>query len=148
MSGKVIIFSVLFATLIIFSASTSAWAAQLETRINPDNITSDFKMTYQRVIFIEYGEGGQIADLLRQSSWTTTLTADSSDPGVADLIQKLNNKLRSDGSGAKISDLNVDYSVTLTGRGLNTAIDYKVVLNGSLSGYIIKKDQIKTIIDM
>ena len=148
MSGKVIIFSVLFATLIIFSTSTSAWAAQLETRINPDNITSDFKMTYQRVIFIEYDEGGQIADLLRQSSWTNTLTADSSDPGVADLIQKLNAKLHSDESGAKISDLNIEYSVTLTGRGLNTAIDYKVVLEGSLSGYIIKKDQIKTLIDM
>jgi len=147
-SGKVIIFSVLFAALIIFSTTNSAWAAQLETRINPDHITSDFKMTYQRVIFIEYDEGGQIADLLRQSSWATTLTADSSDPGVADLIQKLNAKLRSDGSGAQISDLNVDYSVTLTGRGLNTAIDYKVVLNGSLSGYIIKKDQIKTLIDM
>jgi len=147
-SGKVIIFSVLFATLIIFSASTSAWAAQLETRINSDNITSDFKMTYQRVIFIEYDEGGQIADLLRQSSWATTLTADSSDPGVADLIQKLNAKLRSDESGVKISDLNIEHSVTLTGRGLNTAIDYKVVLEGSLSGYIIKKDQIKTLIDM
>ncbi len=148
MSGKVIIFSVLLVTLIIFTTSTSAWAAQLEAKINPDNITSDFEMKYQRTIFIEYEEGGQIADLLRQSSWTNTVTADSSDPGVADLINKLNQKLLSDGSNTKISDLNIDYSVTLTGRPLNTAIDYKLILDGSLSGYIIKKDQIRTLIDM
>ncbi len=148
MSGKVIIFSVLLVTLIIFTTSTSAWAAQLEAKINPDNITSDFEMKYQRTIFIEYEEGGQIADLLRQNSWTNTVTADSSDPGVADLINKLNQKLLSDGSNTKISDLNIDYSVTLTGRPLNTAIDYKLILDGSLSGYIIKKDQIRTLIDM
>jgi len=147
-SGKVVIFSVLLVTLIILSVSTPAWAAQLEARINPDSITSDFVMIYQRTIFIEYNEGGQIADLLRQQSWTSTVTADSSDPGVADLMDKLNQKFLNDRSGAKISDLSIDYSVKLTGRGLNTAIDYKLVLDGTLSGYIIKKDQIRTLIDM
>ncbi len=68
MSGKVVVFSVLLSTLIILSTSTPAWAAQLEARINPDSITSDFVMIYQRTIFIEYDEGGQIADLLRQHS--------------------------------------------------------------------------------
>ena len=148
MSGKVVIFSVLLVTLIILSTSTPAWAAQLSARINPDSITSDFEMKYQRTIFIEYDEGGQIADLLRQQSWTSTVTADSSDPGVTDLIIKLNQKFLNDRSGAKISDMSIDYSVTLTGRGLNTAIDYKLVLDGTLSGYIIKKDQIRTLVDM
>lgn len=148
MSGKVVVFSVLLATLIILSTSTPAWAAQLEARINPDSITSDFYMIYQRTIFIEYNDGGQIADLLRQHSWTNSVTADSSDPGVADLIEKLNQKFRNDQSGVKISDMSIDYSVKLTGRGLNTAIDYKLVLDGTLSGYIIKKDQIRTLIDM
>jgi len=147
-SGKVVIFSVLLVTLIILSTSTPAWAAQLSARINPDSITSNFEMKYQRTIFIEYDEGGQIADLLRQQSWTNSITADSSDPGVADLVTKLNQKFLNDRSGAKISDLSIDYSVTLTGRGLNTAIDYKLVLDGTLSGYIIQKDRIRTLVDM
>jgi len=138
-SGKVVVFSVLLVTLIILSTSTPAWAAQLSARINPDSITSNFEMKYQRTVFIEYDEGGQIADLLRQQSWTSTVTADSSDPGVADLINKLNQKFFNDRSSVKISDLSIDYSVILTGRGLNTAIDYKLVLDGTLSGYIIKK---------
>ncbi|GFN41618.1 MAG: hypothetical exported protein, partial [Marine Group I thaumarchaeote] len=135
MSGKVVALSVLLVTLIILSASTPAWAAQLSAKINPDSITSDFVMIYQRTIFIEYDEGGQIADLLRQHSWTSTVTADSSDPGVADLIEKLNQKFRDDRSATKISDMSIDYSVKLTGRGLNTAIDYKLILDGTLSGY-------------
>jgi len=147
-SGKVIVFSVLLATLIILSTSSPAWAAQLEVRINPDSITSDFVIIYQRTIFIEYNDGGQIADLLRQQSWTNSVTADSSDQGVADLIEKLNQKFRNDQSATKISDMGIDYSVKLTGRELNTAIDYKLVLDGTLSGYIIKKDQIRTLIDM
>jgi len=108
-SGKVVVFSVLFTTLIILSVSTPAWAAQLEARINPDSITSDFVMIYQRTIFIEYNEGGQIADLLRQQSWTNTVTADSSDPGVADLMDKLNLKFFRDKSSVKISDLSIDH---------------------------------------
>jgi len=147
-SGKVVVFSVLLLTLIILSSSTPAWAAQLSARINPDSITSDFEMKYQRTIFIEYNEGGQIADLLRQQSWTSSITADSSDIGVVDLVNKLNQKFLNDRSGVKISDLSLDYSVTLTGRGLNTAIDYKLVLDGTLSGYIIQKDQIRTLVDM
>jgi len=64
------------------------------------------------------------------------------------LVTKLNQKFLNDRSGAKISDLSIDYSVTLTGRGLNTAIDYKLVLDGTLSGYIIQKDRIRTLVDM
>ncbi len=146
-SGKVIVFSALLAILIIFSAST-AWAAQLDTRINPNDPTSDFEMKYQRTIFIEYEDGGQLADLLRNKSWESTVIADSSNPGVIDLMKKLNEKITSDGSGVKIFDLNVEYSATLTGRSLNTAIDYKLILTGTLTNYVITKDQVRSLVDM
>jgi hypothetical protein len=147
-SGKVIIFSALLAILIIFSTSTPAWAAQLEARINPNTETSNFEMKYQRTIFIEYEDGGQIADLLRGKSWESSVIADSSNPGVKDLMKKLNDKITSDESGVKIFDLNVDYSATLTGRSLLAAIDYKLILKGTLTNYVITKDQVRSIVDM
>lgn len=147
-SGKVLIFSVFLAILIVFSASSSAWAAQLETAINPNNPTSNFQMTYQRTIVIEYSEGGQLADLLRGKSWEAAVTAGSSDPGVMDLTKRLNQKIQSDESGVKISDLNVDYSVSFNGRGINTLIDYKLILKGAISDYVITQDQMRTLIDM
>jgi len=147
-SGKIIVFSVLLATLIIFSGSSYAWAAQLDARINPNSETSNFQIKYQRTLFIEYGEGGQIADLLRGKSWESTVMADSSNPAVMDLKEKLNQKIRDDGSSTQISDLNVEYSAILTGRAINTAIDYKVILKGTLSDYVITKDRQRSLIDM
>jgi len=46
--------------------------------------------------------------------------------------------------------LNVEYSVQLTERALNTAIDYKIILSGTLTNYIIREgdEQISTLIDM
>ncbi|MFQ5573927.1 MAG: hypothetical protein ACE5EJ_06720 [Nitrosopumilaceae archaeon] len=136
------------ATLIVLSTSTLAWAAQLDARINPDSPTSNFEMKYLKTVIIDYEEGGQIADLLRQKSWKTEVSADSSNPGVVDLIQKINKKLTDDGSGGQVADLNVSYAATLKGRGLNTIIDYKIILDGTLSGYIIKKDQLRTLVDL
>ncbi|MFB5610178.1 MAG: hypothetical protein ACE5R3_07270 [Nitrosopumilaceae archaeon] len=148
MSGKVIVFSVLLATLIVFSTTSSVWAAQLDARIVPMNPTSNFEMKYQRTVFIEYLEGGQLFDLLRGESRHSEVSADLSNPGVMDLREKLNQKIRNDGSGVQIDELNVEYSSTLTGRNSNTAIDYKLILSGTLTNYVIKQDQVRSLVDM
>lgn len=148
MSGKVLIFSVFLAILIVFSTSSAAWAAQLETSINPNNPTSKFQIKYQRTVVIEYAEGGQLADMLRGKSWESVVVADSSDSGVLDLTNRLNQKIASDESGVKISNLSVDYSASFNGRGINTLIDYKLILNGEISDYVITKDQLRSLIDM
>lgn len=148
MSGKVIVFSVLLATLIVFSTTSSVWAAQLDARIVPMNPTSNFEMKYQRTVFIEYLEGGQLFDLLSGESRHSEVSADLSNPGVMDLREKLNQKIRNDGSGVQIDDLNVEYSATLTGRNSNTAIDYKLIISGTLTNYVIKQDQVRSLIDM
>ncbi|HET6517967.1 MAG TPA: hypothetical protein VFG25_07100 [Nitrosopumilaceae archaeon] len=148
MSGKVIVFSVFLSVLIVFSTSTPAWAAQLESAINPNTPTSSFQMKYQRTIYIEYLEGGQLKDTLNGEAWDITVTADSSNPGVTDLINRLNQQIQNDGSGVQVSDLSVDYSATLTGRELNTSIDYKLILKGHITNYVITKDQLRSLIDM
>ena len=121
--SRAIVFTVLLAVLIVVGTSTPAWAAQLDARINPKNESSPFKMNYQKTIFIEYPNGGQLFDDLRGKEWTIAGSADSSNSGVQDLMNRLNAKITSDGSQAKISDLNVDYEFHLKARNINTS-DY------------------------
>ena len=141
MSTKIPFFTILLSVLIIFGTSSPVWAAQLDARINPDSSDFNFQVKYQRTIFIEYNEGGQLADQLRGAIESKRLTADSTNPAIVDLINRINQKLASDGSGAIVSDLNVEYSAQLTGRALSTSIDYKIILSGTISDYIIRERQ-------
>ena len=78
------------------------------------------------------------------------MTSDSTNPAIVDLINRINQKLASDGSGAIVSDLNVEYSAQLVGRGINTSIDYKIILSGTITDHIIRErqGQAPTIIDV
>jgi hypothetical protein len=146
--SRAVLLTVLIAGLLVFGASSSAWAAQLNAQINPNTEESSFKVNYQKTVFVEYPDGGMLFDELRLKEWTISGTADSSNPGVQELIDKLNSKIASDGSQARITDLDVTYDFHLKGRNLNSAIDYQVIIEGTLTNYIISKDQSKTLIDL
>ena len=140
--------ALLLTCLLVVGTSSPAWAAQIDARINPNSSESFFDINYQKTIFIEYPNGGILFDELQDKEWTVSGTADSSDPGVQKLITLLNNNNRDKGSHARISDLNVAYDFHLKGRNLNTSIDYKVILKGTLTDYVISKDQTKTLVDL
>ena len=146
--SRAVILTVLLAGLVVFGSSSPAWAAQLDAKINPNSDSSPFSMNYQKTVFIEYPNGGNLFDELRGKEWTVSGTADSSNPGVQELMKKLNQKMSNDGSHANISDLNVSYEFFLKGRNINTSIDYKVLLEGTLSGYVITKDAQRTLVDL
>lgn len=118
-------------------AAQEAHAAQLDAFINPADETSPFKMTYQRTVFVEYGDGGAIAQEMRGSSWTESASASTPHPDAVALRNMLNAKIASDGSGARIQDLSVEYTSVMTGRADSAAIDYKVLLEGTLADYNI-----------
>ena len=146
--SRAVILSVLLAGILVIGTSAPAWAAQLNAQINPNTEESFFDVNYQKTVFIEYPDGGKLFDELHLKEWTESGTADSSNPGVQDLIAGLNAKLASDGSQARVSDLTVTYDIHLKGRTLNASIDYKVSLDGTLTNYVISKDQSKTLVDM
>ena len=146
--SRVILLTVLIAGLIVFSTGSVAWGAQLDARINPNNDSSPFTMKYQKTIFFEYPNGGKLFDDLHEKTWSLNGTADSSNPGVQNLIQKLNENIASHGSQAKISDLNVTWDIHLKGRDINTSVDYKILLEGTLTDYVISKDQVKILVDL
>lgn len=140
MNHRIIIFTALFAGVLTVGVAQAAYGAQLITFIDPNSDSSDFEIKYQRTVFIEYEDGGQIADLLRGKTWTESITRDASDPGVQALQEALNRKIISDGSATQIDNLTVEYLAVLTGRGLNTSIDYKITLAGTLEGYHIASE--------
>ncbi len=140
--------SVLLATLIVVGTSAPAWAAQLDARINPNTETSPFKITYLKTVFIEYPNGGDLFDELQGKEWTVGGNADSSDPGVQELIEQLNRGIANDGSQAQVDDLNVTYDFHLKARNINTSIDYRVILEGTLTDYVITDDGQRTLVDL
>ncbi len=140
--------SVLLATLIVVGTSVPAWAAQLDARINPNTETSPFKITYLKTVFIEYPNGGDLFDELQGKEWTVDGNADSSDPGVQALIEQLNRGIANDGSQAQVDDLNVTYDFHLKSRNINTSIDYRVILEGTLTDYVITDDGQRTLVDL
>ncbi|MGY5145634.1 MAG: hypothetical protein ACW9XB_04360 [Candidatus Nitrosopumilus sp. metabat.KBP569_Feb_25m_nospike.7] len=146
--AKAMILTILLAGLIVIGTSAPAFGAQLATTINPNNAESPFKMSYLKTVFIEYPNGGVLFDALSTSQWTVSGTADSTNPGVQELMDDLNSGIQSDGSQARISDLNVIYEFQLKGRSIQTSIDYRVVLEGTITDYIITEDSQKKLVDL
>ena len=136
------------AGLIVAGAVVPALGAQLEVELDPSVDSSSFKMTYQRTAFIEYPQGGNLAVHLDGTEWTLEGVAGVEDPAVRQLMNSLNSQILSDGSLASVDDLNVEYSFHLTGRNVNTSLDFKVVLTGNIINYVITQDQLRTLVDM
>ncbi len=146
--SRAIILTILLAGLIVIGTSAPAWAAQLDARINPNSDSSPFKMSYLKTVFIEYPNGGKLFDEVRGKEWTISGTADSSNPEFQELIDRLNQKINADGSQAQVTDLNVFYDFQLKARNISTSIDYRVIVEGTLTNYVITKDSQKTLVDL
>ena len=111
-----------------------AYAAQMEFRMIPESETAEVTMKFQRTIFLEYEEGGQLADELRGLKTSKVFSAQSDE--IRDRINYfLKNEANSD---AVVTNVQLDYDAQLTGRGLNTSIDYKIVLSLELQGHKIR----------
>ena len=129
----------LFLFTILFAPISFVSAAQLDVRLNPTDENATVNMKYQRTIFLEYLDGGNIANLLQHKKTHITLSADESDSGVMLLMNKLNQKLLNDQSVTKIKHLILDYDANLTGRELSASIDYKIKLTAIIDNFLIRE---------
>jgi len=114
--GKVLISVILLSFILTIGAFSPVFGAQLDVRVNPSDDSAIAKIIYQKTAFIEYEEGGDIADLLRGKTTKIEFTADDSTPGISDLKNQLNNYISSRGSDTRVTNLDLEYSATLTGR--------------------------------
>ena len=117
-----------------------AFAAQMEFRswVSSDSPeTAEIK--FQRTVILNYDEGGMLADELRGQKVAKTFTVTSADPGVNELRDRINYQFSQLGSSAVVTDVQIDYDTKLTGRGLNTSVDYKIILTMELSNHILRE---------
>ncbi len=136
-TGKLGIMIFLTAVIAISGLAPVFASSQLDITIDPDAGIAVAKMTYQRSITFDYSQGGKLADVLAGKSDKIEFTASSSTTGMNSLIGNLNSYIVSKGSQAQITDLDLEYLVILTGRSDTASIDYKIVLNPTIKGFVI-----------
>ena len=123
-----------------------AFGAQMEFRMIPEDEIGTVTVKFQRTVFLEYEEGGKLADELRGLKTSKVFSTQSEE--IRDRINYfLKNEANSD---AVVTDVQLDYDAQLTGRGLNTSIDYKIVLTLTIQGHVIRQmsDNSPGLIDM
>ena len=124
----------------IASTVAPAFAAQMEFRtwVESDSV-DEIEIKFQRTVIINYDEGGMLADELRGQKFAKTFTVTSSDPGVNELRDRINYEFNKSGSSAAVTDVQLDYDTKLTGRGLNTSIDYKVIVTMTITNHVLRE---------
>ncbi len=127
------------AVIALGSIAPSFGSAQLETTLEDGTENALTKMTYQRTIWVDYSDGGSLADTLAGKNVTMVFSVDSSAVGMQDLIKKLNANIVSNNSIAKITDLSLDYVAVMTGRDNKMSVDYKIVLHPEIKNFVMRE---------
>jgi hypothetical protein len=134
---------ILIASLtVIMIASTvaPAFAAQMEFRtwVQSDSV-DEVEIKFQRTVILNYDEGGMLADELRGQKIAKTFSLSSDDPGIIELRDRINYQLSQLDSSATITDVQIDYDTKLTGRGLNTSVDFKLILTMQITNHVLRE---------
>ena len=128
------------SVIMLASAVGPAFAAQMEFRTWVEGgATDEVEIKFQRTVILNYDEGGMLADELRGQKFAKTFTVTSADPGVNELRDRINYQFSQAGSSAAVTDVQLDYDTKLTGRGLNTSIDYKIILTMQLTNHVLRE---------
>jgi len=126
--------------LLVVSNVTPIWAAQLDATIGTKAESAQPTFKFLRTIFIEYPEGGELADLLRGKDVVINFEADSTTPGIFDLISSINKNLSQDlDSTVFVTDLSLTFSAHLAGRGDSAAVDYKITMTPTITNYVLRE---------
>jgi hypothetical protein len=126
-------------SILIAGTISPAWAATLNWDAKTPDTAETPKFVFQRTAFIEYGEGGEIADALRGQEISVTFSADSSTSDLQSLIDAINEYLSEQRSSVVVTGAKIDYSASMVGRGDNASVDYRVILTPTMDGFLIRK---------
>ncbi len=136
----------LLVALILSGSIPSVWAAQLDAKILVEDQTISPTFSFLRVVYIEYPEGGEIAQLLQGKNQNITITADSDTPGMEELINQINENLESLPSTVFVTDSKVNYQAVLNGNQNSAVIEFKIQLIPTFTNPVIsKQDNTRTI---
>ena len=126
------------AVIALGSIAPTFGSAQLEATLEDATGNALAKMTYQRTIWIDYSDGGNLENILAGKNVTVIFSVDSSAGGMKELIQKINSSIASNDSDAYVSDMSLDYVALMTGRDDKMSVDYKIVLRPTIENFVIR----------
>ena len=136
-----------FVLVIVFGFVPNVSAAQLDAAILSDDLFVEPSFEFLRVMYIEYSEGGELAQLLQNKTQEITFIADADTPGVDNLIKQLNQNLQNLPSNAIVTDAEIHYSAILKGNADSAVIEYKIQLLPMLTDHVIVSGFEKSTVD-
>jgi len=134
-----LIFSVGLIGLLVIGSISPIWGAQLDVRLSTHLTEVQPTFKFLKTVFIEYPDGGEISKLLNGQDILVSIEATKDTPGVAELIQKINNNLSTIDSAVFVTDLELTYRAHLVGKGGQTTIDYKITLVPTMTNYLLRE---------
>jgi hypothetical protein len=133
------IFALSILSILIVGSVTPAFAAQLNWDAKTYESAQTPKFTFQRSVFIEYPDGGSIAEALRNQDVSMDFTVDSSSPGAQELIDRINEHLVAAQSTSHVTDIKIEYHASMFGRGEIASVDYRVIVIPTIDGFLIRE---------
>jgi hypothetical protein len=139
--------------LLIFGTVSPIWAtvdfnAYLPIAGTP--VTPEFKFT--KTIAIDYPNGGKIKDVLNGKSTTVSFSGSSdNNTSIKAFMEQINTNFATQRkSTATISNLKIDYKVSINGDDKRATFDYLIVLTTTLNGYVLNKGggDVPTVFDL
>lgn len=138
---------VILLLLILSGFMPYAQAAQLDAKIPTGQDTIEPSFQFLRVIYIEYPNGGEIAKLLQGKSQTISFSVDSKTRDMSNLIDQINQNLKSIPSDAFVTDAKINYQAILSGNENSAVIEYKIELIPTITNYVIQRQSEKSTLD-
>ena len=138
---------VILILLILSGFMPYAQAVQLDAEIPTGQDTINPSFQFLRVVYIEYPNGGEIAKLLQGKTQTVSFSADSKTTDMGNLINQINQNLRSIPSDAFVTDAKINYQAILSGNENSAVIEYKIELVPTITNHVIQSQSEKSTID-
>ncbi len=135
--ASLLVFTLL--SILVVGTVYPAWAAQLNWDAKTFETAQTPKFIFQRSVFVEYPQGGQVADALRGKDMSVFFSADSSTTNLQELIDKINQSLSQKQSSAHVTAVKLDYSASMFARENSVSIDYRIVLTPTIEGFLIRE---------
>ena len=125
--------------LILSSFIPQIWGAQLDAKIMVDDKTMSPHFSFLRIISIEYPEGGEISDLLRNRNQSISFSIDSGSTEMRNLLKMINKNLESLPSTVYATDGQVKYHAILSGNQNSAVLEIKLELIPTITNPVIKE---------
>ena len=143
-------FLLAFLLLTFFSGFfTQVSAVQLTTTMVPETNKADALLTAARFVTINYEPNSPLALQFNGKDQRVEFSLNSSDPGMPELINTLNEDIRTQkGSPVKVENATLDYTGSIKGSSNKVQLAYKIVIEGILSSIVLDKTEQGNVLDL